>query len=73
MWMLVQRQKEYACLIGRKLSQGCGPLSPLLIVIRGCLETERKIFTKIFKSNAAEIAPDLTIRTGAEIYFTNSM
>ena len=77
MWMMDQRQEKIRVPYWKKvIAKGYGPLSPLLIVARGCLKLPKKRFLRIFKTwkkIAAEVAPDLTIHYGAEIYFTNDV
>ena len=76
MWMMDQRQEKIRVPYWKKaIAKGYGPLSPLLIAARGCLKSPEEKISEIseVKKIAAEVAPDLTIHYGAEIYFTNDV
>lgn len=42
-------REDTRTLLEESYRQGCGPLSPLLIVARECLKLPKKRFLKIFK------------------------
>ena len=77
MWMMDQRQEKIRVPYWKKaIAKGYGLLSLLLIVARGCLKPLKKKIAENFqevKKIAAQVAPDLKIYYGAEIYFTNDI